>query len=230
MELISGLLNIVVINLLLSGDNAVVIGMAAHRLEPRQRRQAILIGGIAAIALRIVLTVVAALLLEVPVLRLIGGGLLVWIAFNLLDQEGDGAGEVKHARTLRGAVVTILIADLIMSTDNVLGVAAASHGDMGLLAFGLVSSMVILMFLGGLIAAVIDRFWWLAYLGSAVIAWTGASLALEDTALDHLTGPIGQPVAWVIAAAVTLGTLAFAHWFHRVRSDSGALAESAPRR
>lgn len=223
MELISGLLNIVLINLVLSGDNAVVIGMAAHRLDPRQRKVAILVGGLAAIVLRIVLTVVAALLLEIPVLRLVGGALLVWIAFNLLECEARAAGGAKVAHTLRGAIVTILVADLIMSTDNVLGVAAASRGDMALLTFGLVTSMAILMFLGGLVAAVIDRLWWLAYLGSAVIAWTGVTLALEDTAVEHLAGPVPSTVAWSIAAIITLATLAFAHWFHRVRG-----AESAP--
>jgi YjbE family integral membrane protein len=226
-ELISGLLNIVLINLVLSGDNAVVIGMAAHRLDPRQRRVAILIGGLAAIVLRIVLTVLASLLLEIPVLRLIGGALLVWIAFNLLECEEQAAGGAKVAHTLRGAIMTILVADLIMSTDNVLGVAAASHGDMALLSFGLVTSMAVLMFLGGLVAAVIDRFWWLAYLGSAVIAWTGATLALEDTAVEHLSGPVPAAIGLVTAAAVTLATLAFAHWFHRVRGAEPAPPEPA---
>lgn len=226
MEFISGLLNIVVIDLVLSGDNAVVIGMAAHRLEPRQRKVAILSGAAAAIVLRVVLTAVAALLLAIPVLRLVGGLLLVWIAFKLLAEE-DTPGGVKVARTLRGAITTILVADFIMSADNVLGVAAASRGDMGLLVFGLVTSMAILMFLGGLVAAVIDRFWWLAYLGSAVIAWTGASLALDDAAVERIAGPVSTTVAWAVATAVALVTLAFAHWFHRVRGESATPAESA---
>ena len=217
LELVSGLLSIVVINLLLSGDNAVVIGMAAHRLEPRQRKLAIVLGGTAAIVLRVALTAVAAMLLQIPVLRLVGGVLLIWIAVHLLQEEEESQAGVKAAGSMRDAVVTILLADLIMSTDNVLGVAAASHGNLSLLIFGLVTSMAILMFLGGLVANLIDRFWWLAYLGSAVIAWTGVTLALEDPAVEERIGHVGDLAAYALAGIVTLATLAFAHWFHRVR-------------
>jgi YjbE family integral membrane protein len=218
-EFLSGLLSIIVINLVLSGDNAVVIGMAAHQLEPRQRRLAIAFGGAAAIVLRIVLTAVAALLLQLPVVRLVGGVLLVWIAIHLLEEEEASAEGAKVASNLRDAIVTILVADLIMSTDNVLGVAAASQGSMALLIFGLVTSMAILMFLGGVVAELIDRFWWLAYVGAAVIAWTGATLALEDPFVEERVGEISSIVEYGIAALVTLGTLAFAHWFHRVRGE-----------
>lgn len=228
MEFISGLISIIVINLLLSGDNAVVIGMAAHRLEARQRKLAILFGGAAAIMLRIVLTAVAALLLTIPVLRLVGGLLLIWIAIHLLEEEEESHEGVKAAGTMRDAIVTILIADLIMSTDNVLGVAAASHGDMGLLIFGLVTSMAILMFLGGLVANLIDRFWWLAYLGSGVIAWTGATLAVEDPFVEERLGHLGDVTEYAIAAIVTVATLAFAHWFHRVRGAERAAPGESP--
>jgi predicted tellurium resistance membrane protein TerC len=99
---------------------------------------------------------------------------------------------------------------------------------MALLVFGLVTSMAILMFLGGVVAELIDRFWWLAYVGAAVIAWTGATLALEDPFVERLVGEIGPIVEYSIAALVTLGTLAFAHWFHRVRGlKSEASGESA---
>ena len=219
-EFASGLLSIIVINLLLSGDNAVVIGMAAHQLEPRQRRLAIVFGGGAAIVLRIVLTAVAALLLQIPVVRLVGGLLLVWIAIHLLEEEEASAEGAKVATGLRDAIVTILLADLIMSTDNVLGVAAASQGSMALLIFGLVTSMAILMFLGGIVAELIDRFWWLAYVGAAVIAWTGATLALEDPFVEEHVGQISPIVEYTVAALVTLATLAFAHWFHRMRGGA----------
>jgi predicted tellurium resistance membrane protein TerC len=100
-----------------------------------------------------------------------------------------------------------------MSTDNVLGVAAASDGDVRLLILGLVLSMAILMFLGSLVADLVNRFWWLAYLGAAVIAWTGAVMAFDDPIVDQ-----GGVIRYGAAAAITLGTLAFAHWYHRVRS------------
>jgi YjbE family integral membrane protein len=179
-ELISRILQIVLIDLVLSGDNAVVIGMAARPLPRRQRRLAILFGGGAAIVLRITLTAVAALLLGLPALRAIGGLLLLWIAVRLLQPDEHADGGARAASTLVGAIGTILLADFIMSLDNVLGVAAASHGDLPLLLFGLILSMAILMVGGSVFAEVIDRQWWLAYLGAAVIAWTGADMLQED--------------------------------------------------
>src|SRR5204862_6843088 len=114
-----------------SGDNAAVIGLAAHRLPAKQRKTATLIGGAAAIGLRIILTISAACLLLVPGLELVGGLLLIWIGFRLLEQEEESHEGVKIASTMREAVVTILVADFIMSTDNVLGVAGASEGNIG---------------------------------------------------------------------------------------------------
>ena len=127
MQTLYSILGIVLIDLVLSGDNAVVIGMAAHRLPPQQRRLAILIGGGAAIALRIILTIGALLLLRIPGLQLVGGLLLIWIAFRLLKVEEESAEGIKAAGSMRQAIFTILVADLVMSTDNVLGVAGASH-------------------------------------------------------------------------------------------------------
>src|SRR5215831_8011322 len=125
------IIRIIIVDLVLSGDNAVVIGMAAHRLPMPQRRKAILIGGGAAIALRILLTATAALLLQIPGLQLIGGLLLTWIAFKLLKKKRKAKKGFKAAGTLREAVITILVADFVMSTDNVLGVAGASQGNVG---------------------------------------------------------------------------------------------------
>jgi YjbE family integral membrane protein len=179
-ELISRILQIVLIDLVLSGDNAVVIGMAAQPLPTRQRRLAILFGGGAAIVLRITLTSVAALLLGLPALRAIGGLLLLVIGVRLLQPDDHSEAGARQANTLAGAIGTILLADFIMSLDNVLGVAAASHGDLPLLLFGLILSMAILMVGGSIFAGLIDRLWWLAYLGAAVIAWTGADMFQED--------------------------------------------------
>src|SRR5262245_4125957 len=126
MELISAVLRIVVFDLVLSGDNAVVIGMVAHRLEPRQRKMAIVLGGIAAIVLRICLTATAALFLRVPGLQLVGGLILLWIAFKLLAEEEESHEGLKVATSMKEAVLTILFADFIMSLDNVIAVAAAA--------------------------------------------------------------------------------------------------------
>jgi len=220
MDFLSQILRIVIIDLVLSGDNAVVIGMAAHRLPPAQRRKAILVGGGAAIVLRITLTAVAAFLLTLKGLQLAGGVLLLWIGFKLLKQEEESHEGVKVAGSMKEAVITILIADFVMSLDNVLGVAGASHGSAELLIFGLVLSMGILMFMGNLVANLINRMWWLAYAGSAVIAWTGGRMVFEDKFVTGRWEWTHGTVANVSAAVITLLTLAFAHWFHRVRKKS----------
>ena len=178
-EFVARIFQIILIDLVLSGDNAVVIGMAAHPLPPRQRRVAILVGGGAALALRVALTFVAALLLDLPALKLIGGILLLWVAYRLLEQE-ETANSKRAPTTLRGAIATILLADFIMSLDNVLGVAAASSGDFFLLMCGLAISMAIVIFGGTVIAALLDRLWWLAYAGALVIAWTAVDLIQQD--------------------------------------------------
>jgi YjbE family integral membrane protein len=210
---------IVTINLVLSGDNAVVIGMAAHRLPQQQRKKAILFGGSAAILLRIVLTVIAASLLKVSGLQIVGGALLLWIAFKLLKGEEEDHEGVKTAVNLREAIFTILIADLVMSTDNVLGVAAASGGNMILLVFGLVFSMAILMWMGSLVADLINRFIWLSYVGAAVIAWTGGLMIFEDPFLVRRAPWINRPMEYASAAIITAAVTVFAHWFHRVRPE-----------
>jgi YjbE family integral membrane protein len=215
MEFWSAVASIVLIDLVLSGDNALVIGMAAHGLPASQRRQAIVAGGIAAAVLRIALTAVAALLLGIPGLRAVGGLLLLWIAFRLLKKD-DHHGSERAAGSLREAVLTIVVADVVMSLDNVLGVAGASHGDLVLLLFGLALSVAVLMVGGSVVASLVNRFWWLTYLGSAVIAWTGAGLVLEDEALARVVDVpswVELPITVLVVALV----LAAAHWVHVVR-------------
>jgi YjbE family integral membrane protein len=214
MGALSAVLSIVLIDLVLSGDNAVLIGMAAHRLPPRQRRLAILLGGVAAVLLRITLTAAAALLLQIAGLRALGGLVLLWIAFKLLKEEEESSDGVRAAASLRGAVLTILLADFIMSLDNVLGVAAASGGNVGLLLFGLILSMAILMVGGSLVAEFINRLVWLAYLGAAVIAWTGASMFLEDPFVARV-GVLAEDTRVVATVLVTIAVVVVAHLVHR---------------
>jgi YjbE family integral membrane protein len=213
-ELLTRIVQIILIDLVLSADNAVVIGMAAHPLPPRQRRMAILFGGGFAILLRVVLTAVAAKLLDLPALQAIGGVLLLWIAFRLLERESDGADDVRVASTLRGAIATILLADVVMSLDNVLGVAAASDGNIALLLFGLLVSMAIVMLGGGIVADLIDRLWWLAYVGAAVIAWTGAEMIQEDAIVAGL-GHLRLELQLAVNAVITVGVVGLAHYVHR---------------
>src|SRR5213594_4388793 len=217
MRSLYAIFRIVVINLVLSGDNAVVIGMAAHRLPLRQRRIAIFTGGGVAVVLRIALTAIAALLLEITGLQFVGGVLLIWIAFKLLKEEEESKEGVRVAASMREAIITILVADFIMSTDNVLGVAAASGGDLRLLVFGLIMSMAIVMWMGSLVAELINRFRWLSYVGAAVIAWTGAMMMFDDRFVTERAAWLSDSLAYVSAAVITIAVTVFAHWFHRVR-------------
>jgi YjbE family integral membrane protein len=216
MDLASGLLSVTLINIVLSGDNAIVIGMAAAPLTPRRRRLAIVIGGALAIALRIALTWLAAALLQIPALGALGGGLLLWIAFRLLKAEEETVEGAKASTTLGGAIFTIALADVVMSFDNVLGVAAAARGAVGLLMFGLAGSMAIVIAGGGLLASIISRFWWLAYVGAAVIAWTAAQMVFGDPwVLEATHGPL--PAQALLSLLVTAAVLVAAHLHRRPR-------------
>ncbi len=208
-------LAIILIDLVLSGDNAVVIGMAAHRLPPRQRKFAIVFGAGVAIVLRIILTIFATWLLTFPWLQLIGGVLLFWIGFKLLKEEEEQHEGTGGSERLWEAMSTIVVADVVMSVDNILGVAGAAAGDYGLLIFGLALSMVIMLVGGSLIARMIDKFWWLVYVGSAVIIWTGAHLFFKDPFIQQFH--VDHTVELAVSALVTLVLMGAAHYFHRHR-------------
>ena len=182
---LSALLAIVLIDLALSGDNALLIGMAARRLPDAQRRRAIVLGGLLAVVLRIVAAAIVSVLLAVPYLQLAGGVVLAVIAYRLVRPgAADAHAAVQPAGTLREAVVTILIADAAMSVENVLGVGGAAHGDLPLLAFGLVISIPIVLFGSGIIASVLDRAPRLIWLGALALIWTSADMILSDPAID----------------------------------------------
>ena len=196
MGLLSTVGGIVLIDLVLSGDNALVIGVAAHRLPPRQRRAAVALGGALAILLRVLFTALAALLLRVPFLRLLGGVALLGVAAKVVQPDQEEAGGGRDLGTAAGpwpAVATIVTADAAMSLDNVLGVAAAAGDDLRLLAFGLVLSMVLMVAAGNASAGLLNRHRWLVALGAAVIAWVGAAMALREPALAPLLAGPGQP-------------------------------------
>jgi len=181
-----GLLKIIWINIILSGDNAVVIALAARSLPPEQQRKAILIGSGAAVVLRIALTVVAAKLLAMPYLQIIGGLLLFWIGVQLLSEEdGDDEGEPKAAN-LMSAVRTILIADLVMSLDNVIGVAAAAKGDEVLLIIGLAISIPLVVFGSSMMIKMMERFPIIVVFGAGLIGWVGGETIVSDVALKEV--------------------------------------------
>ncbi|OGF54575.1 MAG: hypothetical protein A2Z21_06755 [Candidatus Fraserbacteria bacterium RBG_16_55_9] len=216
--------SIVLIDLVLSGDNALVIGMAARDLPSRQRRWAILWGTVAAIVLRVSFTILAALLLfNFPGLRLGGGLLLIWIAVKLLakppseEQVGTGHG-------LWEAIRIIVVADAVMSLDNILAVAGASHGDLALLIFGLALSIPLLMGGAVLVAYLMNRLPWLNWLGGAVLAWVAGEMIVNDPLLrDRLENAL-LALHWVIPLLLTLVVVVASYIW--VRRRGAAPAES----
>jgi YjbE family integral membrane protein len=180
-------LSITLIDLALSGDNAIVIGMAAASLPKNRRKWAIIFGGVLAIVLRIVLTTVATLLMMIPLLGAIGGCVLFWVAWRLLktDTEADEAEkEAKASSNFRQAIFLIITADFMMSLDNVIAVAGSAHGSVLLLILGLLLSMPLLMGTGGAISMLIDKFKWLVFVGAAVICFTGTRMIFEDKMIE----------------------------------------------
>jgi YjbE family integral membrane protein len=177
------LLQIIWVNILLSGDNAVVIALAARSLPPEQQKKAITVGSAAAIIMRIVLTLVAAKLLLLPWLKLIGALLLVYIGVSLLMPEHDEDGDGKQQGTLLAAIRTIMIADLVMSLDNVVAVAAAAMGDTTLLVVGLAISIPLVIFGSTLLLKVIERFPLIVWVGAALLGFIAGELMVGDPAL-----------------------------------------------
>ena len=190
---------IIWVNILLSGDNAVVIALAARSLPPKQQKQAILIGSGAAIAMRIVLTLVAAQLLQLPWLKLIGAVLLIYIGVTLLLPEDEGDHEGKEVGGMFAAVRTILIADLVMSLDNVIAVAAAAKGDTTLLIIGLAMSIPLVIFGSTLLLKVIERFPIVVWLGAGLLGFIAGEIVVDDPAVKDsllaMGAAIGIPAA-----------------------------------
>jgi len=212
----TSLTDIMLVNLLMSGDNAVVIALAAQALPQRQRKPAIVCGSAAAIVMRTLLTIFALRLLILPYLKVVGGILLVAIAVKLLRDQGK---EAQHATpaSVGAAIKTILVADLVMSLDNVLGVAAASHGNLVLLIIGLVLSIPLIAFGSGLVMKLMLRFPVIVPLGAALLGYLGGEMVFADTALhgwieaawpQHEWGLPGTALAFSIpgtaAAAVSV--------------------------
>jgi len=174
-----GILNIVVIDLILAGDNAVVIAMAVRSLPRRQRQWGIILGAGAAVLLRVVLTFFVAQVLVVQFIKLAGGALILWIAVKLFI-EGAPEQEDREAKTLLQAMWLIVVADITMSTDNVLAVAGASHGNFFLLMFGLALSIPFVVFTSNLLSMLMDRYPIIIYLGAAVLGRVGAEMIFTD--------------------------------------------------
>ena len=184
--------SIMIANIVLSGDNAVVIAMAARTLKPEQQAKAIFWGSAAAIVMRIVLTIVAIQLLTLPYLKIIGAVLLVYIGVDLLKGEDEGDDHGKEINGMAAAIRTILVADLVMSLDNVLAVAAAAKGNLPLLVLGLLVSIPLIIFGATLLTKVMERFPIIIKIGAALLGFLAGEMLLTDPAVTAQFGAIND--------------------------------------
>ena len=189
MDFLTALAAIVVIDLVLAGDNAIVIALAARRLPPRLQRRAILWGTVGAVVVRSLMTIGVVWLLKIPGLMLVGGLGLVWIAYKLLVPQEENDPQHPQPSTFWGAMQTIVVADALMGVDNVLGVAGAAQGSLDLVVIGLLISVPIVVWGSSLVLAVIERYPGITYLGAAVLAYTAAGMVVDEPLLDPLFDP-----------------------------------------
>ncbi|MBO0999806.1 TerC family protein [Bacillus sp. SD075] len=202
-EFISGLLAIIMIDLVLAGDNAILIGLAARKLPKDQQKKVIIWGAVGAIVIRIIATLLVVVLLEVPGLHLIGGLLLVWIAYKLLIEEEEH--DLKPADSMWAAIKTIIIADALMGLDNVLAVAGASHGNFTLVVIGLLVSIPVVMYGSTLILKLIERFPSIIIIGAGILGWTAAKMIVAEPFMhDYFANPF---IKYGFEAVVVIGIL-----------------------
>ncbi|OAT86353.1 TerC family protein [Desulfotomaculum copahuensis] len=213
-----GVVTIILSDLLLAGDNALIIGLACRGLPRAQKYRALFWGMAGAVILRILLTSMATILLTVPFVQTAGGILLAWVAFKLLLPEKEA--NVGAAESLATAIKTIITADLVMSMDNVLAVAGAAHGEILLVVGGLVLSIPIVIGGSQVISRLVEKYPVMLYAGAAVLAWTAGKMLAEDRITNQLLARLNfsVPVLVLIPAAVTLLIL-IAGWFVHWRED-----------
>ncbi|MEO8313682.1 MAG: TerC family protein [Pseudomonadota bacterium] len=223
---------IIWVNFLLSGDNAVVIALAAQSLPEHQRRKAVLGGSVAAILLRIVLTIFAVGLLSYPYLKIIGAVLLFWIGVQLVLPQNENSAGIKASSTLWRAIRTILIADLVMSLDNVLAVAAAAQSGppssrLALLLIGLGLSIPLIIAGSQLLMKVMDKFPVIITLGAALLGFVAGEMLVQDAAFEKVFGQLHVTHTTIIEFASAVGVVLVGQWLAR-RRKSGHAAPPAP--
>ena len=208
-------LEIIVINILLSGDNAVVIALACRNLPAAQRKLGIFWGVVGAVVLRVVLTFFAVQLLLLPYVQLVGAALLLWIGVKLVaEDEGDGP-EIAASDRLMSAVKTVIIADLVMSLDNVIGVAAAAKGSLPLLIFGLVISIPLVVVGAQLIMKLIERMPWLVIAGGGLLGYIAGEIAVSDTAVKPWIDANAPSLHYIAPALGVVIVVALGVWLMR---------------
>lgn len=215
------LLEIIGVNIVLSGDNAVVIALAARSLPPRQQRKAVIFGSIAAIFMRVLLTLFAVELLKLPYLKLIGSVLLLWIGIQLLVPNDEDGKDIESKDTLFAAIKTILVADLVMSIDNVIGVAAAAKGNVTLLVLGLAISIPLIVLGSSVMLRCMERFPVIVTLGGALLGYIAGEMAVSDLAISDWIQSNAHWIEQPAGIVGALGVVAVGRWLVRRRVLSG---------
>ena len=225
----SALLAIILIDLVLAGDNAIVIALAARNLPPNLKRKAIIWGTVGAIVVRSAMTVGVVWLLKIPGLMLVGGLGLLWIAYQLLADQGDGDAHGESATTFWGAMKTIIVADALMGVDNVLGVAGAAHGAFDLVIIGLLVSVPIVVLGSSVVLKLVERFPSIISIGAGVLAFTAAQMLVSEPLLASYLGNAKtgltqdqQFMRWGIYALAVVGVLLAGRWRKRKAASSQA--------
>lgn len=227
----SALLAIILIDLVLAGDNAIVIALAARNLPPHLQKKAVIWGTVGAIAVRSVMTIGVVWLLKIPGLMAIGGIALLWIAYKLLIEEDDGGHDGPVITTFWGAMKTIVIADALMGVDNVLGVAGAAHGSFDLVVIGLLVSIPIVVFGSTIVLKLVERFPVIIQGGAAVLAFTAAKMVTGEPTLKPYLGldePSHMAIRWTLYIGSIAGVLA-AGWYANKRQKALRAQERSAR-
>ncbi len=217
------LAQIIMVNIMLSGDNAVVIALACRQLPQKQQRAAIIFGSVGAIVLRVILTFFAVMLLTLPYLKLAGGLALLWIGASLLGSEDDGDGPEAHSN-LAAAIRTIIIADFIMSLDNVLGVAAAAKGNTVLLVLGLGISIPLIIYGSSIILKMMERFPIIITLGAGLLGWVAGEMLVSDTIVADWVEAHAHFLHYAIPVACVGLVIYAGKWMSARAANHGAAA------
>lgn len=228
------LLGIVAIDLTLAGDNALVIALAVRMLPPRQQVHGRIWGSLAAVIFRLLLVAVVGVLFRIPLLQLAGGLLLLWIALKLTRRETGVEGYVRHGATLPEAIRIIVLADVVMSLDNVVAVAAAARGNFSLVAFGILLSLPLVVWGSGVLARLMTRYPWVIWIGGAILGYVAGEMLLKDPAVQMLLGKdltdlLRHPVAIALGMIVVVLGWAFAQDRRRGKGGTGQRSQTSYR-
>lgn len=210
-EIVARFLGVLAIDLILSGDNAVVIALAVRQLEGKTRRRAIFWGAMGAVGLRLIFAAIVTYLLLIPLLQAVAASLLIWIAWRLLFQEEEHS-DVQSSTSIWGAIKIIIVADVIMSLDNVVALVAVSGGNLWLLVFGLLLTIPLIVYGSQILSALMDRLPWLVYLGSGILVYVAVEMFLEDRIIHDFVGETVANIGWLIGIVGSVAFIAYGYY------------------